>query len=396
MSLLLNFRTSDARLGSGVMPTARLVDYTSSRLRALCYAARLGEETPKIVQTFRNLITPWGDSSLVRTTDWVSDISDDNTPIEFSVAIAGDRVEVRALFEPQAKEPTLAAHRAVGIEFNERLEREFGANLDRFRAIRELFLPEGMQGQFAVWSSVVFARGQAPAFKAYLNPLAQGAAHAPELVREGLARLGLGHTWPSLERTALRRGPHLDELKYFALDLAPSAEARVKIYVRHHSATPDDLEVASSAASNYVEGEAVDFVRAMRGGDARLSARAPFTCSSFVGTQRNHPVSTTIYVPVCAYAQDDAAVLDRVRSYMDERQMDSSAYESLVWGFANRPLAEGVGMQPWIALRRIDAVTRMTIYLASEANRVHEPGTVPAPTEDRSSFLDGHAGAICA
>jgi DMATS type aromatic prenyltransferase len=334
--------------------------------------------------------------SQARSSAWVSDISDDNTPVEFSVAIAGERVEVRALFEPQAAEPTLAAQRTVGIEFNERLEREFGANLERFRLIRELFLPEGMQGQFAVWSSVVFAHGQPPAFKAYLNPLARGAAHASELVREGLARLGLGHTWPSLERTALRRGRELDELKYFALDLTPSAEARVKIYVRHHSATPDDLEVASSSASNYVAGEAVDFVRAMRGSDQRLTARAPFTCSSFVGTQRNQPVSTTIYVPVCAYAQDDAAVLDRVRNYMDERQMDSSAYESLVWGFANRPLAEGVGMQPWIALRRIDAVTRMTIYLASEANRVHAPGTVPAPTEDRSAFLDENQHAICA
>jgi hypothetical protein len=29
----------------------------------------------------------------------------------------------------------------------------------------------------------------------------------------------------------------------------------------------------------------------------------------------------------------------------------------------------------------------MTIYLATEANRVHPPGTIPAPTEDRSSAL---------
>jgi hypothetical protein len=31
---------------------------------------------------------------------------------------------------------------------------------------------------------------------------------------------------------------------------------------------------------------------------------------------------------------------------MDERQMPSSIYESIIWGFANRPLTEGVGMQP--------------------------------------------------
>lgn len=395
-SLSLKVRTCDARPGSGMMPVARLVDYTSSRLRALCYAARLGDETPNVVNGFRSLVSPWGDRSRVRTSEWVSDISDDNTPIEFSVAIAGEQVEVRVLFEPQADEPTIAAHREAGIAFNERLEREFGANLERFRRLSDLFLPTDMQGPFAVWSSAVFARGHAPSFKAYLNPQAHGAEHATELVREGLARLGLARTWQSLERTVLRRGPALDELKYFALDLTPSAEARVKIYVRHHAPTPDDLEVGSSAASNYVAGETLDFVRAMRGGGGRLLARAAFTCSSFVGTERNHPVSTTIYVPVCAYANDDAAVLDRVRNYMDDRQMDSSVYESIVWGFANRPLTDGVGMQPWIALRRINAVTRMTIYLATEANRVHRPGTVPAPTEDRSSFLTEPAGAACA
>jgi hypothetical protein len=185
----------------------------------------------------------------------------------------------------------------------------------------------------------------------------------------------------------LRRGPELDELKYFALDLSNANEARIKVYVRHHAASPDDLEVASSVAANYVGGETLDFARSMRGSGDRLLQRAPFTCSSFVGTERDCPVSTTIYVPVCAYAGDDAAVLDRVRTYMDDRQMPSSVYERLVWGFANRPLTEGVGMQPWIALRRLETVTRMTVYLATEANRVHGPGSIPAPTQDRSAAL---------
>jgi hypothetical protein len=369
------------------MAVARLADYTAARLRALCYAARFGDETAKVVETFRSLISPWGYQSREPRSQWVSDISDDNTPIELSVAIAGERVEVRVLFEPQAEDPTLAAFRKAGIEFNERLQREFGASLERFDRLRDLFLPEGMEGGFSVWSSAVFARGQAPQFKAYLNPQARGAARAPELVKEGLARLGLGHCWSSLEKSVMRRGPELDELKYFALDLSNSAEARVKIYVRHHACTPNDLEVGASAADSYVAGETLDFARIMRGSDDRLIARAPFTCSSFVGTRQAHPVATTIYVPVCAYANDDAAVLDRIRTYMEERGMDWATYESIIWGYANRPLAEGVGMQPWIALRHFQDVTRMTIYLATEANHVHAPGTVPAPTPDRSSLL---------
>ena len=369
------------------MPVARLVDYASSRLRMLCYAARFGDETTKVVETFRSLISPWGERARAQSSAWVSDISDDNTPVEFSVAIAGEKVEVRVLFEPQADVPTVAAHREVGIAFNERLEREFGASLHQFRKLQDLFLPANMQGPFAVWSSAVFSPGKAPAFKAYLNPQAHGVEEAHEVVLAALSRLGLRRTWSSLTKTVLRRGPELDELKYFALDLSADDEARVKVYVRHHATTPEDLEVASSAAASYASEETLDFVRSMRGSSDRLRERAPFTCSSFVGTERDHPLATTIYVPVCAYANDDAAVLDRVRTYMDERQMPSSTYESIVWGFANRPLAEGVGMQPWIALRRFDSVTRMTIYLATEANRVHPPGTIPAPTPDRSSAL---------
>ena len=369
------------------MPVARLVDYASSRLRMLCYASRFGDETSKVVETFRSLISPWGERSRVRASEWVSDISDDNTPIEFSVALAGEHVEVRVLFEPQADVPTLAAHREVGIQFNERLEKEFGASLHQFRRLQDLFLPEGMQGPFAVWSSAVFSPGRAPAFKAYLNPQAHGADQAHEVVLEGLARLGLAKAWRNLTRTVLRRGPELDELKYFALDLSSDEEARIKIYVRHHAATPEDLEVASSGAANYAGGEALDFVRAMRGGNERMLPRAPFTCSSFVGSERERPAATTIYVPVCAYANDDGAVLDRVRTYMDEREIPSSVYESIIWGFANRPLTEGVGMQPWIALRRYGDVTRMTVYLATEANLVHAPGSIPAPSADHSSAL---------
>jgi DMATS type aromatic prenyltransferase len=197
----------------------------------LCYAARFGDETPEVVDTFRNLIGPWGERSRIPGSSWVSEISDDNTPIEFSVAIAGEHVEVRVLFEPQADVPTVAAHRVAGIEFNQRLEREFGANLEQFRRLEDLFLPENMQGPFAVWSSAVFVPGRRPTFKAYLNPQAHGVDQAQEVVLEGLGRLGLAGAWQSLRRSVLRRGAQLDELKYFALDLTHAGNARVKIYV---------------------------------------------------------------------------------------------------------------------------------------------------------------------
>jgi DMATS type aromatic prenyltransferase len=351
-----------------------LIDYVLARLERLCTAAQLGDERDAIVNTFGAL---WGDA--VVPPGWISDISDDNTPIELSVAMEGERTEVRVLFEVQATEPTLAAYRRAGLAFHERLEREYGADLSRFRLLQDLFLPEGMEGPFAVWSSVVFARGKAPAFKTYFNPRARGGQNARRLVQTAFERLGMHDALSHLHDTALRRG-ELDELKYFALDLGADPRSRVKVYVRHHEATPADLEVAASAAASYVPNDTRSFVRAMAGGDAPLRVRAPFTCSAFTADESCRPASTTVYVPVCAYARDDAAVHDRIARYMRARGLDPAGYDALVEGFANRPLEAGIGMQAWFALRTHAGAARFTVYFATEATRVHAPGVVPAPT----------------
>lgn len=363
------------------MPADSLKNYTTGRLGMLCGAAGFGpQRTQEIKETFAALVSPWAERPVQARSQWVSDIADDNTPIEFSMAISDSAVEVRALFETQADQPTLAAYRKAGLEFQERLAREFGASLDRLRQVEDLFVPEGMQGGFAIWNAVVFSQTRPPEFKAYLNPQAQGVDNAAELIRAGLSRLGLSGSWGLLEETVLRRGFELDELKYLALDLIPGQHSRIKVYVRHHEVTPRELEAAASAAETYVPGETQEFVRAMCGENELLLERAAFTCSSFVDGSRSQPKATTVYVPVCAYARDDSVVLERVCQYMQSIGADSSRYESIIRGFANRPLDDGVGMQPWAAFRRHGGV-RITSYLASEAYHVHAPGTVPAPTQ---------------
>jgi hypothetical protein len=367
---------------------ARLVDYTSGRLRKLCAGAGFRETTESVVDTFRSLVSPWADQRLDQTTPWVSEISDDSTPIELSVALAGSEAEVRVLFEPQGADPTLASYRTAALELNRRLQRDFGAHLGRLRQVQDLFAPADMAGPFAIWSSAVFRPTGRPSFKAYLNPQAHGPGEAEALVKAGLERLGMGQAWRTLSDTVLRRGPYLDELKYFALDLSDEAFARVKVYVRHHESVPSDLENAASAAREYVPGEVLDFVRGMRGGDDCLHVRASFSCSSFVGDRSERPAATTVYVPVCAYARDDAAVRTRVSDYLSSTGLDPSAYLAIIDTYANRPLDAGIGMQSWVALRRYNGVPRLTVYLATEARRIYKPGEVPAPTEDRR---DGQA-----
>jgi len=365
--------------GSG-LEGPRLIDCTRERLRALCVGAGLSDEQEAISRTFAGLLAPWGGAPVGGAASSGSEVSDDHTPVEFSVAFVDGAAEVRALFEPQAEEPTLRARRAAGRDLHDRLGRDHAADLTRFRLLEDLFLPDDARGPFAVWSSVVFARGAAPAFKAYFNPQARGPEHAHLLVEEALRRLGLPRAMASLRASSLRRGPRLDELKYFALDLAAAPSARVKVYVRHHAATPRELEDAASAARAWAPGEARAFARETCGGDGPLAVRAAATCSAFTSGSEGRPDATTLYVPVCAYARDDAVARDRLSAYMTRRGLDPAPYEGVVRAFANRPLEAGVGMQSWFSMRAVHGRPRLAVYLATEANRVFPPGTVPAPS----------------
>lgn len=403
-----------------------LVDYGASRLRRLCQGAGFGEETEQVIATFRRLLYPWGYVPIDRAPGeasgeasgdaarWISEIGDDHSPIEFSVAIVDGAPEVRVLLEVQGEAPTVESQCAAGVAFTERLEREFGACLTRFREVTELFLPEdlGPQSRFAVWHAACFSPERAPRFKVYLNPQVCGREHTQALVEEALIRLGFPHAWPVLGTTALRRGPLLDEIKYFSLDLADEPWARVKIYVHHHQATPEDLEVACSIARNYVPGEASAFARAVTGGAPCFLLRPPFTCPSFVsdapacgsdepagqrgtvapgssGSER--PAETTLYIPVCAYAQDDAAVRERISDALLSRGLDPTLYQTILDTFANRPLADGIGMQSWVAMRRQRGLLRLTVYLSTESRKVYPPGSVPARTFDEHLFPNAEA-----
>ena len=353
-----------------------LGEFCETRLEALLGAAGFGSETDVALDTFRRLVEPSRAHPFAPARGWVSDISDDNTPIELSAAISDQgRVQVRVLFEAQGDDPTLASYRAAALALTGRLESEFGASLTRFRAIMDIFMPEEMSGPFALWHSVVFDEGRPPSFKAYFNPQARGRSVAPRLVARALSRLGMHESFGPVSQTA-RRGPHLDELKYFALDLSDDSRARVKVYVRHHASTPEGLEDASRGAGGYVEGEVERFVRAMGGDRDRLMSRATFTCSGFVEGQST-PNATTVYVPVCAYAQSDETVVERVAEYLSAEGMDPGPYRALISGYANRPLVAGTGMQSWVAFRRL-AGARLTVYLATEAAKVFPSGSVPA------------------
>jgi DMATS type aromatic prenyltransferase len=350
--------------------------------RAVGFESRLGE----IEALFRRILGAWADRPVGATAPWPSEIGDDHTPFEWSLAFDGSKhTELRLLAEPLGTPPSLIANRDRAIALLEELEAEGKIALGRFRAIQDLFLPDDARGVFSIWLAVTFNVTGPFEYKLYLNPECRGPALAPALVEEALVRLGFDRAWPRVASTIARRGPVLDELKYFSLDLSATDDARVKVYARHHRPTVDDLELAMRASSSAAPGDVDHFLELLDARkEERLAGRPPATCLAFVAANDdpNEPATSTHHFPVNGYAANDAQVAARIERILADRGLDGAAYRRAIDAFAKKPLADGIGMQSYVSMRRQRGEHHVTVYLAPElyrAGTVAKAAPRPAP-----------------
>jgi len=335
-----------------------LLDLGTGRLTALCRALDFDSvQTRAATGVFRRLAGTWGAGSTDEPPRWPSDVTDDHTPFEFSVAIDGAASEVRFLIEVQGVVPSMDANWEAARSMTFHLAEEFGADIERLSAIESLFEPTARCPRFGMWHAVCVRPGSAPHFKIYLNPQARGKAEAWSVVADAMTRLGF--------RAALSHLPLADEKTepcYFSLDLSARAQARIKVYFAHHDATSAQVEEAISQARGYAAGRASDFCTQMAGFDGPFTRRPVLTCQSFVEGSAT-PSSATVHFPVRSYVHDDRVVEERVLAYI--HRGGASTYGRALKAFARRPLAERGGMQTYVSLR-VEG-QRLTVYLAPEA-----------------------------
>jgi DMATS type aromatic prenyltransferase len=355
-----------------LVPTQTYVECGVEKLTALCESVGLNHKTEQIIEIFRSITTSWGNKAVGDTT-WQSDVSDDAAPFEFSIALDPDNLELRVLVEAQGSEATLQSNWQAGLELNQYLAANYQVNLDRFNQIADLYTPTNSAAKFSIWHAVCFYPDQAPAFKLYLNPQSQSKSRSAAIVEESLVRLGFTHAWPTLAETSAQRGPDKDEFVYFALDLATHPQARVKVYLRHHDATPVELESALSAARNYVSGDAIEFCQAMAPGQSSFAAKSAITCFSLIAGDDDTPSNGTLYLPISNYATDDRIVCDRIDLYFLQHGLPVSKYQSAIQSLAARSLESGIGMHSYVSFRRDRQQRRVSIYLNPEANAVRSP-----------------------
>ncbi|HLL53908.1 MAG TPA: tryptophan dimethylallyltransferase family protein [Myxococcaceae bacterium] len=353
--------------------------YARTQLMKLAPAAGLESDTQKMVRVLEDMIEPWGNWEIKETPHWFSDVCADGSPIEFSIALDGQEPEVRVLVEALAEEATLEAHQRSARVLTERLAREYGASIDRVKQLEDLFLPENPQGGWAMMHAVMFRRGEAPDFKVYLNPEAQGVEKAPEIMREAFRRLGFEKAWASVEKFASRGFEH-DRLVYLSLDLADHEQARIKVYFRHYEATAAELDQAMSIARGHATGLAEAFSRDVSGHTGAFSSQPLVTCLSFTKCDDERPANATLYVPLWTCSANDAVTRLRIRSSLLSRGLPVAAYDSALQTMARRPLEDGNGIHTYAAFRTQNGRPRITSYWSAE---LYERN--PAPRYQRTT-----------
>ncbi|WP_213450700.1 tryptophan dimethylallyltransferase family protein [Rhizomonospora bruguierae] len=366
------------------MGALSVFEHTNGQLARLCEVVGVDPDAP--IELLRDLLGPTGSRRLSEPPAWPSDIADDHTPVEFSVAYnRAEPPSLRILGEalgapPGARANLSAAHRLLRAQAH-----RSGLSTSRLDRVRNVFATDAPQGEFALWFSLVFRARRRPEFKVYFNPEVKGIAQAPQLVAEALHRLGVGASYRTMLDHAVRPGElgRRDRLTFFALDLYDEPQARVKLYLSHHEAEVQDIARAAGVVDG-VDPDALAEFCATAGGDTRVFDRRPLVASYTLTEGADQPVGYSLYVPIRSYVHDDQEARDRVASLLDRHGFDGAAVDRAITAVTRRPLRAGVGLIAHVSLRLGAPRPGVTVYLSSEAYQVSPPlprqaPVIPAP-----------------
>lgn len=348
------------------MHHASLLDHVGGQLDRLCRVLEIDPEPPSTLLS--EILGPYRDRPLSQPPAWPSDVADDHSPIEFSVAFNhSERPILRILAETPAPRPDVAGNRSAAYAFLAAQVERHGLSPGRLDSVRDLFDGPDPQGLFALWCSLVFRAARTPEFKIYYNPEVDGAERAPHLVGEALHRLGMGDSYREMLTHAVRPGQlgRADRLAFFALDLHDQPAARVKLYLSHFDAEAADVARAASIVDDVDPDEVAAFC-AQAGGPVVFGGR-PLVGSYTLTAGAAKPVGYSVYVPIRSYVTDDQQAYERTAAVLDRHGFDPALLDRAVAAVTSRPLADGVGLIAHVSLRLGKPRPGVTVYLSSEA-----------------------------
>jgi DMATS type aromatic prenyltransferase len=353
----------------------RLGDLASRQLDALARNVELDASLPVMQSILSRLLGSSGQHPCGASA-YPSDVVDDHSPYEMSVALGTGAAELRLLVETVDDDFSLEGRWRSARAAGAWLQSEHGANLDRLDRIAGLFEPRTNDALLALWHAIVFRKDAKPEAKAYLDLRAHGRSRAAALLEEALDRLDLAAAYPDLIRDGCRRGTDLDELVYFSLDLTSGPDARVKVYFRHHACRISDVERVIGRWGGVEPGDIRAFCSTILGGEGPYSPRPLVSCWSF--SRGTEPSGATLYLPIAYYVRDDRVAQTRIQSWLSRCGISSDQYAACISAFARRPLSEGVGLHSYVSFKRDAGTPKVTCYLAPEANETFPPDALAA------------------
>ncbi|MFI7598150.1 tryptophan dimethylallyltransferase family protein [Actinoplanes sp. NPDC049681] len=357
----------------GLVAAESLVEHVTGQLSRLCRFT--GTDAAEPARLVADLLGDAGRRPLAAGPAWRSDVADDHSPVEFSVAFDRHGPPVlRLLAEAAVADPAVPADLTPALDFLHRQAGRHDLGLARLEQVRDLFTTDRPQGLFGMWHSLILR--DVPEFKVYLNPEIHGVAGSGALVREALGRLGAGPAYRVVRERALRPA---DRLTFFALDLRDSGTARIKLYVSQHGAGLDEVARAAAAVPGVDPAEVTAFCE-LASGSAGPYDRRPIIASYTFAPGAPAPIGYSVYVPIRSYVADDLEAYDRAHALLVRHGFDPAALEAAVTAVSRRPLRDGVGLIAHVSLRVGPPRPGLGVYLSSEAYAVTapQPQRIPA------------------
>jgi DMATS type aromatic prenyltransferase len=343
-----------------------LGSFAEERLRGLCRGSHLQGVEETALRVCRVMTASWRDWPLTLDPAWPSDITDDGTPIEMSLAFERGGVELRFLVEAMARPANAVSNWQAGLELNRQLAANFDADLARFEQVEDLFRPEaGQQARFALWHATGIRPSGEVAFRLYVNPSIRGPEMAGALVQQALARIDMSRAWPTVQHFL---GPNsVYRPLFFSLDFSSAPQARAKVYIEHSGASAEQVEALFTDPEE--RRKVRQWLSTMTRSPGPYAARPILTCLAF--SQSSDVVRKTVHIPVRCYTPNDAETVSRLASFLPPDQVE--ALTSGLSAMIKRPLVLGRSGITYSSFRSEGDQVRVTTYLAPEFFAISAP-----------------------
>lgn len=338
------------------------------------------EQASRITQQLRSLLPAWADEPIGTAPRQLSFVAADGFPAEMSVNWSAAHPELRMLFDCSSDmheeyDLVRAARPGSSVPYPAAASR-------RFRQVSEVFTPRaGRPSTAPLWHSLAWRPPGLPVHKAYFGLYAWPQPQRYAAVGAAMERLGMTAAWEDSCRRVENGGQSGQrEIEFLGLDLADTADARVKIYYRNHGADIHELNRMGAVALTHDSQAALAAYQTLAAGRADAGEEA-LTCLAFRSGLDRAAESTT-YLRMTNLTSSDQEAVDRTAALLRREGLESGPLQALAAALAPGRLHDTQGILELVSHRTARRTGDVTTYFRFSVYGQAAP--LPASPTDRT------------